>query len=221
MKPMDKTISKDFLRCPEGQWIARLCGIIDMGTQEETFEGKFLKRPKMYLQFEVFAQNEDGSPSLDDEGRPFLVGRVFTASMSTRGKLLPFVNAWRGKELEDKDFPFDFNRMLGRHGLMSVAHTTSKADATKIFANIVGIAPVPRQMAFGSDGKSILPEAVHPTFFFDMDNPDWASMMKIYDSLWDGIKNKIAASPEFLIRSGGKPQAPAAADPYDEDDIPF
>lgn len=217
MKPMLKDQSKDWPKCPEGQWIARLTGIVDLGTQVEDYQGTVNKRPKIYLQFEVFAENEDGSEALTEDGHHFMVGQYFTASMSPKGKLLPFVNAWRGKPLEDKDFPFDFNRMLGRHCLMSIV---VEAKDGKTYAKIGSIAPVPKRMAFNEKGDSTLPESKMPQFFFNMDSDDWGEMMLLYETqLWDGIRKKIALSPEFQARMNGTAGGSGAT--VSDDDIPF
>jgi len=202
MKPFTEKVLKDFPKCPEGQFIARLVGIIDMGTQETEWQGTVKHVPKIYLQFEVYAENEDGKPVYDPEGKPFLIGQEFTASMAPKGKLLPFINTWRGKPLESKDFPFDFSRMLDRCGLMTVVQNKS-ADGSKVYANINGMTPVPKKLAQDASGKSIIPEAVAERYFFDLDSPDWDEMLNLMEKkMWDGIKGKIMSSPEFLNRMG-------------------
>jgi len=217
MKPMELGVSKDYQKCPEGQFISRLCGIIDIGTQEVVFDGIPSKKPQIYLQFEVFAEDEDGKAVLDNEGRPYLIGETFTAKMSTKGNLLAFVNSWRGKPLEEKDFPFDFKRMLGRYGMMTVTHNASKKDPSKIYANINGISPVPKKLAQAPDGTSILPTPVAEDFFIDLDDPDFERMNGlIYTRTWEAMQKKITSSPEYKLRLGGKPGAEV---PVDE--IPF
>jgi hypothetical protein len=221
MKPIEKKEFKDFPKCPEGQHIARLCGIIDMGTQETVFEGVVSKKAQIYLQFEVFAEDEDGKEVRDDFGNPFLIGQVFTASLSPKGKLLPFINAWRGKPLEDKDFPFDFSRMLGRFCLMTVVINHDKKDAARTYANINGVSPVPKKMAQDPNGDSILPAPVADQFFFNLDDQDWGAMLKIYDKkLWEGMKIKISKAPEFIYRNTGK-QESLSAKVDDDGEIPF
>jgi len=224
MKPMNQSTFIDFPKCPEGQFVARLVGIFDMGTQRQEFQGAVKMMPKVYLQFEVYAEDEKGDAVTDDEGKPFLVGIEFTASMSAKSNLLPFINKWRGKPLEDADFPFDFSRMLGQYGLMSVAHKEGKEG--KVFAIINGIVPVPRQMAKDSEGKSLLPPGLVTPEFFDLDDQDWAHAQDIFDRrLWEKMKGRIQASPEYQARVGGgaKPASSGhlPASEYSDDDIPF
>ena len=56
-------------------------------------------------------------------------------------------------------------------------------------------------------------------FFFDLDADNWANMTAFFETrLWDGIRGKIMASPEFQARDGIKPKV----DKQDENDsIPF
>ena len=219
MKPMEQKQYKDWPKAPEGQHVARLVGIIDVGTQDSIFNGEVKKKPRIYLQFEVYAEDENGKALGDEFGNPFLIGQEFTASMSNKGKLLPFVNTWRGKPLAAEDFPFDFSRMLGKTGLMTVVHNHDKEDEKKIYANISSIVPVPAKMRDG------IPEGVAENFFFDLDNADWKAMLKIYDNkLWDAMREKIAKCPEYKARaSGGQlPLAkPAGTSDDDIGEIPF
>lgn len=223
MKPIPQGSNIDFPKCPEGQHISRLVGIFDMGTQRMEFQGAVKYMPKVYLQFEVYAENEKGEPITDEEGNPFLVGQDFTASMARNSHLLPFVQGWRGKPLEEADFPFDFSRMLGQYGLMTISHTKSK-DGTRTYAVINGLVPVPRPMARNAAGDSILPKGRMVPEFFDLDAEDWAKAYDIFERrLWDKMKEKVQSSPEFQERVGnGKPAVSASAgSPSDDDDIPF
>lgn len=215
MKPFNHNTTAEFPKCPEGQHIARLVGLIDEGTQEIDFQGQIKKVPKLYLQFEVYAETEDG-PVYDQEGKPFLIGADFTASLSPKGKLLPFINSWRGKALEEKDFPFDFSRMLDKCGLMTVVHNKSK-DGTKTYANVSSMVPVPPKLAKDSTGKSLIPNAFRKPFFFDLDSEDWGAMLEIFGGLWERMRNTIERSPEFKARMGAEPSEKGAAEAFDED----
>ena len=217
MKDLEKTNYVDFPRCPDGQHVARLVGIFDLGTQEVVFEGNTKMTKRMYLQFEVYAESEDGEGyAKDQRGHFFLIGQEFTAVMSNKGKLLPFVNSWRGKPLEDADFPFRFSRMLGKCALLSVATTVNKTDPNKKYASILSVAPVPKRLMEG------IPNPMLDPFFFDLDAQNWGAMSKFFDSgrLWDKIKARIAGTAEYKARTGGKTETPVSNDPAD-DDIPF
>jgi hypothetical protein len=218
MKPFEQKTYTEYVKCPEGQHIARLVGLIDMGTQEIVWQGETKLKKKLYLQYEVYPEGEDGQVETDKEGKFFLIGQDFTSNLSDKGKLLPFINSWRGKPLEAADFPFDFSRMLGKYCLMTVVHNKSK-DGTKTYANINGISPVPKKLAQNSAGESILPLSSTQAFFFDLDADNWANMTVFFETrLWDGIRGKIMASPEFQARDGIKPKV----DEQDENDsIPF
>lgn len=220
MKPIEKKTYKDFPKAPEGQHISQLVGLIDLGSQKIEFQGVAKFRPKIYLQFEVYPENENGTVITGDDGSFFLVGQDYTVVMTDNSKILPFINSWRGKPLEEADFPFDFSRLLGRYGLMNIVHNKS-SDGTKSYANIGSITPVPKKLAYAANGDSILPLSSTKPWFFDMDNPDWEGMLKLMElKMWDGIRSKIKESPEFQARNGGKSAEPAGKD--DKDDyIPF
>ena len=216
MKDIEKTNFVDFPKCPDGQHIAKLVGIFDLGTQPVVYEGKTKMSPRIYLQFEVYAELEDGTYAKDQDGHFFMVGIEYTASLSNRSKLLPFINSWRGKPLEDQDFPFRFSRMLGKYALLSVVNNENKDDPRKKYTNIVGISGAPKKMMEG------IPEGMIEPFFFDLDAEDWEVMSKFFDSgrLWERIKGRIASSPEYMERMKGKKNKIDMVD-GGLDDIPF
>ena len=206
MKPfIQQTESKEYEKCPKGQHIARLVGIIDLGTQTWAYQGDAKSGQKLYLLFEVYAEDEQGNLVVrSDDGTPFLIGKEFSSSLNSKSNLFKFITSWRGKELQSEDFPFDFSRMLGKYCLMSVTHSTSQ-DGSKSYANIATIALLPKKM---SDN---LPKPVALPFFFDLDAEDFQAMEVLYRTrMWQGIQNKIALSPEWMRRTGSAPLPPVA-----------
>ena len=205
MKAFEQSTGGSYEKAPEGQHIARLVGIIDEGTQTWEFQGTPKSGQKLYLQFELYPEDDDGQPMTNQNGEFFLVGEEYTAVLNDKSNLTKLITSWRGKALEPQDYPFDFSRMLGKYALISVAHNKS-ADGAKTYANIAGIAPVPRKLAQNAAGESILPQSSTKPFFFDLDADDWKSMLEIYTSrLWQRIQQKITMAPEYAQRNGHAP----------------
>jgi len=208
MKPFESQTSSTYEKAPEGQHIAKLIGIIDEGTQRWEYANEEKTGQKIYLQFEVYPEDEKGNVLKTQANEYFTIGEEFTSSLSEKSNLTKLITAWRGKPLGKEDYPFDFSRMLGKFALISVAHRPS-ADGTKVYANRAGIGPVPRKLSVDSEGKSILHDSGTKCFFFDLDAENWPSMLDIYSSrLWRNIQMKINLSPEYARRNGTAPLSP-------------
>lgn len=198
----------NFKPVPPGSYVARCISVIDLGTQTST--GKFGEKAahKVRLSWEVFGDDDEGQP-LTVNDMPMTVSKEYTVSLHEKAALRRDLAAWRGRDFTDEERRgFDIDRLLGAYALINVTHDTGGNGKT--YANVAGIAPVPKAMA------SAKPTGVHPLTRFDLDAPD----MEVFDALPEWLQKRIQAAPEW----GHKPAAAttSGSDLADmDDDIPF
>lgn len=195
-----------FTPCPEGTWPVRCSQLTDLGTSESTYEGQTRSRHRLRIVFEV-CDSEMAAPN----GEPFAITRSFTASLSEKGALRPFLESWRGRAFSPAELAgFDLKSVLGAPGLASVVHEV-KGDRT--YANVKAVSKLPK-------GLAVEPLRTEPLYWsMDETPPDWTA----WERLSDRAKDEISETPEFRKLARPADTAPAGAgdtDP-DSDDIPF
>jgi len=82
----------DFELPPSGSHPAILIGIVDLGTRDNTYNGKTSKRHKIMLAWELTAEN-------DSKGQTFVVAQDYTWSLNSKAQLRTIVEGFRGKGL--------------------------------------------------------------------------------------------------------------------------
>jgi hypothetical protein len=212
----------DFKRVPAGVHIGRCYRIVDLGTQEETYEGEHKLMRKIALYWELHGEQDDGTPLMQDNGEPMVIWQEYTASLGKKAKLRAMLEAWRGKPFTDEEARgFDVAKLIGAYCMVNVTHKVSGQGKT--YAVVSSLTPLPAAL------RNAKPQPVLPNVVFDLDNFDQA----VFDTFHDKLKEKINASIE---RKGGNrashapsrghadqriPDAdePAMADI--DDDIPF
>lgn len=204
----------DFKKVPAGAFIARCYSIIDLGTQTQNGQFGESTAHKLRLGFEVFGEDEDGSPltvSFKGETKPMTIDKEYTVSMHEKANLRKELSAWRGKPFTDDEAKaFDVSALLGQYCMLNVAHKA--AGNGKVYANIAGITPVPGAL------KNAKPQGVHALVKFDIDQPN----MIMFEALPEFLQNKIKSAPEW-DRNSRQPELSTAnaADDISDDDIPF
>ena len=178
-----KNTGGDFELPPEDQYTARCYRIIDLGTQESTFEGKKELKHKVLMQWELL------SGAMMKDGRPFSIGRRFNASLHEKADLRKLLESWRGRAFTDEELEgFELSKVLGAYALLQVVH---EGD----YANVQALMKMPQGMP--------KPAPVNENLLIDFDDFNWSA----YESLSDKLRETIAASPEFkaLAAARGKP----------------
>ena len=207
----------DFIPVPAGSHLARCYRIIDLGTQKTEYMGetKFLR--KVMFAWELHGEDEAGNPLVTVEGKPMAIFKNYTLSLNEKANLRLDLQAWRGKPFtDDESKRFDISVVIGAWCMLNVIHRSGKEG--KVFANVLGISPVPSLVK-----KAGLPEGVNPEQMFRLADPD----MKMFETFSKGLKAKIESSPEWRAISGAKAPEKAPAAPskggFDDmaDDIPF
>ena len=156
---------------PAGAYPAVCIRMIDLGTQETTWQGATKMAHKVKIVFEL---NEKMS-----DGRPFIVMRDFTVSLHENAQLRKFLASWRGRDFTPEELMgFDPKVLIGKGVLLSLIE---KGE----YVNIDSAMKLPKGME--------APVPVNQTIFFSLSDFDPVE----FDKLSDKIKEKIRATPEY------------------------
>ncbi len=110
---------------PEGQFAAVCCDVVEMHGVETPWGIK----NKVRVVWQTEATRQDGKPEL--------VSRFFTASLSEMSNLRPFLEAWRGKKFNAQELKrFDLDALVGAPAVIQVQHNESGG---KVYANVTSI----------------------------------------------------------------------------------
>jgi hypothetical protein len=177
-------VEGEYEQPPEGNHLAVLIAMVDLGTQRQEYNGEVTNYRKVYLAWELVEEEKE-------EGSPHVIGRDYTLSFAENAGLRKMMEKWMGKKIPPGEKP-RMTALLGKSCMLSVAHTPSR-DGTRHFAKVDLIAPLP---------KSVTPKpSTHKPFFWDMsipgDPPDLSALPYLYgEPLVDWIKR----SPEWAKR---------------------
>jgi hypothetical protein len=208
------TGGSDFKMIPEGVHIGRCFRIVDLGTQEETFEGETKLMQKVCIYWELHGEDEQGQPLMNDNGEPLTIWQEFTASLGKKAKLRAALESWRGKQFTEEELKgFDVSKLLGAYCMVNVTHRQSKASQ-RTYAQVSSLTPLPAAL------RNAKPAAVLPSAVFDLANPDWALFETFHDKLKERINNSIERKGKTKAQAA--PSAGHADQRIPEDDeIPF
>jgi hypothetical protein len=196
---------------PAGTHVAILLSVIDLGTQEITFQGEKKEARKVRFTWELpFEKDTFGD---DPTERPYTASKEYTLSMHEKSTMRKDLEAWRGKPFTDQEIlQFDEKKILGRPCTVTIIHTEK---GEKKFANITAVANIPK-------GTQV-PEVHGATFSYNTKDGN----NTIYHSLPEWLQQKIAKSPEFQTFAKADDEPPEGHIPTepeedaDPDNIPF
>lgn len=180
----------DFQIAPEGQYPAYCVKVIDYGTQHWDYMGQPKAARQVVLGFELHGENQLGEGTAymnGDESKPFVVREKFTASLSEKSRLRPFLEAWRGRPFTDDELAgFDVSSVLGATCMLTIQHSKSK-DGQKTYANITTITPILKSL------KDFMPAVVNKPVLFELDPFDHT----VFEGLSDYDQETIRKSDEY------------------------
>lgn len=189
----------DFEPAPVGNHVARCVKIIDLGTQKGEYQGTPLIRRQVTIAWELPQEiMTDGA----GKGKPFLVSKTYTASLSEKATLRKDLESWRGRAFSADELKgFDAKNVLMKACMLSVIHT----DKGK--AKVSGVASVPKGLE--------VPPQVNKAVYFSLE-PDEFSL-DVFETLGKWHKEMIAQSPEYIhLVRGSDAQEHAFADMADD-----
>lgn len=121
--------SGDFQIAPAGQHRAVCVDVVDLGNVVVEWAGKKKTQHKCRLVWEIEERMADG--------RSFVVGRRFTASLGEKAALRAFLEMWRGKPFTaDELAGFDTETLIGIGAIVQIVHE-KKGDKTYDNINVI------------------------------------------------------------------------------------
>jgi hypothetical protein len=191
------------IKVPAGTHQARCYLMIMIGTLVSEVFGT--KSTKMRIGWELC--NE-----LMENGKPLVIGRTYTYSLSKKSSLIADLESWRGKPFSDRERKgFNMGNLIGAPCLINVIHK-DKRDGSGTYASVEAITPLPKGMTVAE----LIHEPIVSTY--DRWNED------AYNKLPGWLQKEMQRTPEY-----NQLRNPAASPPKKEpepigdiiDDLPF
>lgn len=211
--------SSKFEIVPSGNHLARCYQLVDLGTQQTEWQGKAKVSHQVLIYFEVHSEDANGKPTTTPEGKPMMISKKYTVSLSENSYLRADLRGWRGREFTPEELKnFELKNILGAWAMLSVIHRESNG---KTYANIDAITQVSPAVK-----KAGLPEPHNELVLFDLDEPD----MAVFEKFSAGLQDKIKASAEWRTKFGkfdprdtkhGRPMHADSDLDDDISDVPF
>lgn len=206
----------DFKMIPPGVHIGRCFRIVDLGTQEETYEGDTKLLPKLAIYWELHGEDEEGNPLMTDNGEPMFIWQEYTRSLGQKAKLRSALESWRGRPFtEDELKGFDVSKLINAYCMVNVTHKQSQKGKT--YANVTSLTPLPAAL------RNVKPAPILPSAVFDLDNFNEALFSTFHEKLQEKINNSIerkGKSKAQATQSAGHADQHVPDEAY-ADDPPF
>lgn len=167
---------------PAGSHMARVVGIIYLGTVKGSWQGKETESYKIRLTWEL--PNEMRKFKEDEPEKPMVISKEVGFSMGKKSTLRPIVEGIIGTSLTDEEaYGFDIEKLIGMPCIISVIQE-EKGDFGK-FSTMKTAAPLMK-------GTECPPQITETKILsYDSWNQEY------FDSLPDFIKDKIKSTPEY------------------------
>jgi hypothetical protein len=196
-----------------GATVGVLFSLVDLGTQEVTWDGETKNTPKLRLAFELPEQTIEGEVTENGKTtkvtKPMVVSIELTRSLGERATLRKHLETWRGQAFTSKELAsFSLKNLLGKACLLTLIHKTSQAGRN--YCAIQGIAKLPKSMK--APAKT---ENGH--VFYEIEQGEGGQ----FGELPEWLQEKIRASREFRGASSAPQGKAADSTDADGNQIPF
>lgn len=190
---LDRSTTSGFEPVEAGNHAAVCVAMIDLGTQDDSYEGKSKLTRKVMLTFEF----PDLLETFDAERgpEPRKLSKTFSWKFTEKSNLRKALTAWFGKFTDEDVKTFDETKVLGKAALINVTHEPKK-DGSGNRAVITGIGPLPKSMA--------VPVPQSPLICYFIPKHD----EEIFNTQPEWVQKVIALSPEYaaVIAKGDDPE---------------
>lgn len=215
MKAAPKSDGGTYDLCPAGNHGGVLVAIVDLGTHEDSYQGKIRDSHNVVLAWELPGVKKP-------DGRPFVLAKQYGLSFTIRSNLRIMVETWRGRAFDDNE-EFDVTKLLGKKCLVNVGH---KPNGDKAYHEIKSIGSLPQGMPVADPTTESL------LYTVDMGSPPPMDFLPyLYGRAIPEIiaESKERSGKPFLTRGGkaapdtpysSSAPAPASA-PLDDFEPPF
>ena len=184
-----------------GSNLGIVCGIIDLGTHMESFDGKSPEpKRKVKVMFE-HPQLKQLFYEDDTELKSTISSFESTLSMNENSKVRKLVHAFENRAISDKEaYGYNLAKVLGARVNVQIEHAFGKKDPTKVYEKVVSV--------FSANGLAI-PVPFEPEFkplLFFIDKAGNNFLTKNFADLPFYFRKKIMESEEGMahIALGGK-----------------
>jgi hypothetical protein len=228
----------DFEKLEKGIYHATCFRMVDLGTQDNTYKGETNKKLQVRLDFEITeALDPDTNQVLMADGRPFGVGKEYTASLFESANLRKDLESWRGKSFTQEELDsLELTDFLGCTVKIEVGLTQQTAE-------FAGGNPKIMRLSEPRNGTEQV-ATVNPQVAFDMSvycdefngnsNANSKAMCDVFEDIPAYLQKKVEESYEYraAVEKGARAstvevEAPAesladlASSSDDDDKLPF
>lgn len=178
--PLPET-SWEYEVTPAWTFIARCISIIDLWTQEDTYQWEVKHVRKISIKFELPTEQ-------NSQQEPFTIYKDFSYSMWDKSNLRKFLQLWRGATYQNWELDaFNiYQEYLDKPCQITVEHKTSKTS-WNTYAQISWISPLMKGIQ--------VPDRILPLVWFNLASYE----RDTYESFNDKLKEIIAKSPEYKL----------------------
>lgn len=177
---LEKQTWKSFERqmLPEGMVDAICYSIVDLGTQESTWEWNIIRQRKIQVTFET-----DVMGDFDWEKKPLVIGKRYTFSSNEKSRLSIDLKSWLWKQVEEW---FDVMSLLWKSAKLQIINNTAKDG--KVYQNINTIIPSDKEWELINQRVAYSLDA-HDDWEFEK-IPEWMRDIIIKSPEWDKLSYK-------------------------------
>ena len=193
--------SSGFQEVKAGTYSARCIKVIDLGTQQQNFNGEISWKRQVLVIWEIPSELKEGTTD------PLTISKWYTLSLHEKANLGIDLTSWRGRAFTEKEKQgFDITKLLGVPCMLNVIEGNNGKS------KVGSLMPLPK-------GTEIA-EQITPSLSFAVD--DYQNGKKeAFNQLSEGIRNIILRAKEFEGIEKEDNGTESAGGDEDLDDIPF
>ena len=196
-----------------GATVGVLFSLVDLGTQEVTWDGETKWTPKLRLAFELPEQVIEGEVTENGKTtkvtKPMVVSIELTRSLGERATLRKHLETWRGQAFTSKELAsFSLKNLLGKACLLTLVHKTSQAGRN--YCAIQGIAKLPKSMKAPAKTEN-------DHVFYEIEQGEGGQ----FSELPEWLQEKIRSSKELSGASSAPQGKAATSTDVDGNPMPF
>jgi hypothetical protein len=196
-----------------GATVGVLFSLVDLGTQEVTWDGETKWTPKLRLAFELPEQVIEGEVTENGKTtkvtKPMVVSIELTRSLGERATLRKHLETWRGQAFTSKELAsFSLKNLLGKACLLTLVHKTSQAGRN--YCAIQGIAKLPKSMKAPATTQN-------SQVFYEIEQGEGGQ----FSELPEWLQEKIRSSKELSGASSAPQGKAATSTDVDGNPMPF
>ena len=113
----------------EGNYVARVCKIIYMGTVEGEYKGEKNSAYKVSITWELPTEMKVWKEG--EEPKPTFVSKIYTLSMAKKASLRPIVEGIVGGMTDAEAYEYDLDDLMGKVCLLNVTYGVSETGKEK------------------------------------------------------------------------------------------